>query len=255
MDSFRAGSLVVEIHPDRATLGNAAARAIAVAFHTPLAVMFAAAPSQSETLAALLENGQIDWEGVTAFHLDEYAGARPDSPHSFRRFLIEKLFSQVKLARFEGLRAESYDLQAECKRYAAALEADPPSVALLGIGENGHLAFNDPPAAKFDDPAAVRVVDLTESCREQQVHDKTFPMLDAVPRQALSVTIPRIMQVPALFVMVPGTRKAEAVRDALEGPIAEACPASILRTHPNATLFLDRDSAALLKGYGAGVTV
>jgi glucosamine-6-phosphate deaminase len=117
----------------------------------------------------------------------------------------------------------------------------------LGIGENGHLAFNDPPAARFDDPDAVRVVQLTEACRVQQVHDKTFDTLEDVPKAALSVTIPRIMQVPALFVMVPGVRKAQAVRDALTGAITEACPASVLRRHPNAILFLDRDSASLLK--------
>jgi glucosamine-6-phosphate deaminase len=246
METFLAGSLKVEIHTDRAALGAAAANAIAAAFQTPLAAMFAAAPSQSETLAALLEHTEIDWSQVHAFHLDEYAGASEDSPYSFRRFLIENLFTFVETANFEGLRAESADLGAECKRYSALLDCDQPTVALLGIGENGHLAFNDPPAARFDDSAAVRVVDLTESCRQQQVNDKTFPTFEAVPKQALSVTIPRIMRVPQLFVMVPGIRKAEAVRDALEGPITEDCPASILRTHPNATLYLDRDSASLL---------
>jgi glucosamine-6-phosphate deaminase len=247
MESFLAGSLNVEIHTDRAALGLAAARAIAASFQTPLAAIFAAAPSQSETLAALAAHKEIDWTAVRAFHLDEYAGATPDSPHSFRRFLVENLFSKVKIGRFDGLRAESPDLAAECARYAAALAKDPPAVALLGIGENGHLAFNDPPAARFDDPAAVRLVDLTESCRQQQVHDKTFPSLDDVPLQALSVTISRIMQVPALFVMVPGIRKAAAVRDSLQGPVSEDCPASILSTHPNARLFLDTESASLLK--------
>lgn len=243
MKFFTVGSLKVEIHEHRIALGRAAAQAAAASFQTPLSVMFAAAPSQSETLAALAENGEIAWSEITAFHLDEYAGARPDSQHSFRRFLIENLFSRVTIDRFEGLRAESEDLEAECKRYAAALDQAPPLVALIGIGENGHLAFNDPPAARFDDPQDVRLVDLTESCRQQQVHDKTFPTLAAVPLQALSLTIPRIMRVPQLFVMVPGIRKAEAVRAALEGPISEACPASILRTHPNATLYLDTDSA------------
>ncbi len=240
--------LRVETLPDRHALGQAAGTAIAAFFraHTPLAALFAAAPSQNETLAALATAEGIDWQQVHAFHLDEYAGASPDSAHSFRRYLIETLFSKVPVARFEGLRAESADLAAECERYSAALDAAKPSVALLGIGENGHLAFNDPPAARFDDPAAVRVVELTESCRQQQVHDKTFPDLESVPMQALSVTIPRLMRVPNLFIMVPGVRKAEAVRAALEGPISEACPASILRNHPNAILYLDRDSASLL---------
>jgi glucosamine-6-phosphate deaminase len=152
----------------------------------------------------------------------------------------------VPIGYFEGLRAESPDLEAECRRYSDALATANPVVALLGIGENGHLAFNDPPAARFDDPLAVRVVHLTESCRVQQVHDKTFPSLEAVPLTALSVTIPRLMHVPNLFVMVPGILKAEAVRGAVQEPISEDCPASILRRHPNVTLFLDRDSASLL---------
>jgi glucosamine-6-phosphate deaminase len=239
----------IEILSNRAEMGAAAASAIAPFFrtHTPLAAMFAAAPSQTETLEALILEPGIDWPRIQAFHLDEYSGASPGSPHSFRRYLVTTLFSRVPIGHFEGLRAESPDLDAECVRYSEALARANPSVALLGIGENGHLAFNDPPAARFDEPAAVRVVQLTESCRQQQVHDKTFPNLEAVPLTALSVTIPRLMQVPRLFVMVPGIRKAEAVRAALEGPITEDCPASILRQHPNATLFLDSDSASLLR--------
>jgi glucosamine-6-phosphate deaminase len=238
----------VEILPTRQALGEAAGSAIAAFFraHAPLAAMFAAAPSQNETLATLLAAPGIDWPGISAFHLDEYAGASAESPHSFRRYLIQTLFSKVPVALFEGLRAESPDLSAECERYSEALAKANPTVALLGIGENGHLAFNDPPAARFDDPAAVRIVELTESCRVQQVHDKTFPDLESVPLQALSVTIPRLMQVPNLFIMVPGIRKAEAVRAALEGPISETCPASILRNHPSAILYLDSDSASLL---------
>jgi glucosamine-6-phosphate deaminase len=239
----------IQILANRTAMGAAAASAIATFLrsHTPLAVMFAAAPSQTETLEALIAEPGIDWPHIQAFHLDEYSGAGLDSPHSFRRYLRDTLFSRVPVGRFEGLRAEAADLEAECSRYAGELARANPSVALLGIGENGHLAFNDPPAARFDDPCAVRVVQLTESCRQQQVHDKTFPALDSVPLTALSVTIPRLMEVPHLFVMVPGIRKAEAVRAALEGPITEDCPASVLRQHPDVTLFLDRDSASLLR--------
>jgi glucosamine-6-phosphate deaminase len=241
----------IKILPNRSALGVAAASAIATYFrvNTPCAAIFAAAPSQTETLAALAQAPGIDWPQIRGFHLDEYAGAHADSLHSFRRYLVDTLFSRVPIAHFEGLCAESDDLEAECARYAEALAQANPTVALLGIGENGHLAFNDPPEARFDDPAAVRVVRLTEACRQQQVHDKTFPDLEAVPHSALSVTIPRLMQVPTLFIMVPGMRKAEAVRATLEGPITEACPASILRRHPNAMLLLDRDSASLLS-YG-----
>jgi glucosamine-6-phosphate deaminase len=239
----------IEILPTRAALGIAAASAIAAFLknHTPLAAMFAAAPSQTETLEALVKMPGIDWQKIQAFHLDEYSGATPDCSYSFRRYLIDTVFSRVPVASFEGLRGESADLEAERIRYSTALAAANPTVAFIGIGENGHLAFNDPPAARFDDPDAVRIVQLTESCRQQQVHDKTFPNLEAVPLAALSVTIPRLMQIPHLFVMVPGIRKAEAVRTALEGPIAEACPASILRRHPDVTLFLDADSASLLR--------
>jgi glucosamine-6-phosphate deaminase len=238
----------VEILPNRTALGQRAGADIAAFFraHTPLAAMFAAAPSQNETLEALAAASGIDWPRIQAFHLDEYTGASPESTHSFRRYLMENLFNIVPVSGFEGLRADSPDLTAECVRYSEALAEANPTVALLGIGENGHLAFNDPPAARFDDPAAVRIVELTETCRQQQVHDKTFPDLASVPHSALSVTIPRLMRVPNLFIMVPGIRKAEAVRAALEGPITEACPASILRQHPNATLYLDNDSASLL---------
>ena len=181
-----------------------------------------------------------------AFHLYEYVGASADSSHSFRRYLVDTLITKVKPAAFEALRGEAENLHAECARYTAQWLAAPPSVGLIGIGENGHIAFNDPPDSRFDDPATVRLVELTETCRVQQVHDGTFPTLEAVPTAALTVSIPAIQRVPHLFVMVPGIRKAEAVKAALEGPISELCPASILRHHPDATLFLDRDSASLL---------
>jgi glucosamine-6-phosphate deaminase len=246
----------VEILPTRAALGASAAAAIAQFFRarTPFAAMFAAAPSQTETLQALIAEHGIDWAKIDAFHLDEYSGASAQAPHSFRRYLMDTLFSRVPVRHFEGLRADAADLDAECRRYSEALAKADPLVALIGIGENGHLAFNDPPAARFHDPAAVRIVQLTESCRRQQVYDGTFPHLAAVPETALSVTIPRLMQVPHLFVMVPGIRKALAVQAALEGPVTEDCPASILRQHPNVTLFLDRDSASLLTRASPGRT-
>ena len=147
----------IEILPTRAALGTTAASAIAAFLraHTPLAAMFAAAPSQTETLKALIAEPGIDWPRIQAFHLDEYSGATPESSHSFRRYLIDTVFSRVPIASFEGLQAESVDLEAECKRYSDALANANPTVALLGIGENGHLAFNDPPAARFDDPARI----------------------------------------------------------------------------------------------------
>jgi glucosamine-6-phosphate deaminase len=245
-------SFQVHVCSDRAALGLAAAAQIANFLRAKLraadsiAVVFAAAPSQTETLAALAAEPGIAWDRVKAFHLDEYVGAAADSGHSFRRYLMEHLLGKVKPAGFEGLRGEAADLPAECARYAAEWTKGSPVVALIGIGENGHIAFNDPPDSRFDDPETVRIVELTRACRVQQVHDGTFPSLEAVPKAALTVSIPAIQRIPELFVMVPGARKAQAVKAALEGPLSEACPASILRTHPHATLFLDRDSASLL---------
>lgn len=239
----------VLVFEDRAALGRAAAAAVATLLRAQAgttAAVFAAAPSQTETLAALADEPGIGWDGVRAFHLDEYVGASDDSSHSFRRYLMETLFSKVKLAGFEGLRGEALDLAAECARYGAEWKKASPTVGLIGIGENGHIAFNDPPDSHFDDTETVRIVELTHECRVQQVHDGTFPSLEAVPKRALTVSIPAIYGIAELFVMVPGPRKAEAVKAALEGPVSEGCPASILRNHPRATLFLDRDSAALL---------
>ena len=244
MISYRVDRLEVRVFENRQALGQAAAAAVAETLTRPCSAVFAAAPSQNETLAALGEAPGIDWHNIHAFHLDEYAQATPESPHSFRRYLTDHLFSKVPVGRFEGLRGEAADLAEECNRYTALLNMAYPTVGLLGIGENGHLAFNDPPAARFNEPALVRVVELTETCRQQQVHDKTFPDLEAVPRAALSLTIPALMKIEQLFVMVPGKWKAAAIHASLRGPICEACPASILRTHPRAILFLDRESAS-----------
>lgn len=250
--SFSVQNLIVSVHEDRRELGEAAGGAIAGTLrrlpgeNQRAAVVFASAPSQNETLEALTGAPQIDWGRVAAFHLDEYLGIGEEAPQSFRRYLREHLLSRVPLGEFHGLRGEAPDPEAECTRYASLLDAYQPQLALLGIGENGHLAFIDPPVCRFDDPRALRVVTLDETCRLQQVHDGIFAALDEVPRQALSMTIPRIMAIPHLFVMVPGPTKPRAVRAALAGPVTPACPASILRTHPDARLFLDHDSAALI---------
>ena len=252
MTSFRAGLLRVVTCPDRAALGQIAAGEIARAFRSRLAdgaslsAVFASAPSQTETLDCLAAAPGIAWDRVTAFQLDEYVGAGADAPYSFRRFLMENLLARVKPAAFEGLRGEAADLEQECARYSAEWAKHAPAISLLGIGENGHIAFNDPPHSRFLEAATVRVVELTAECRAQQVHDGAFPDLQTVPKSALTVSIPAIQQAPELFIMVPGIRKAEAVKAALEGPVSEDCPASILRVHPNAILFLDSDSASLL---------
>ncbi len=244
------GRLRVEVFPSRPMMGLAAARAAAEAIRDLLArdgrvaVIFASAPSQNEFLAALREEPGIDWPKLTAFHLDEYVGIAPDHPASFRRFLVDRLFSHVKVAAFHGLDGQAKDLAAECARYAALLRAAGPSLAVLGIGENGHLAFIDPPVCDFAEPADVRVVELDEPCRRQQVNDGCFPSLPDVPRTALSLTVPFLMSVPRAVAIVPGPAKRAAIAAAVLGPVTTACPASILRRHPDATLFLDDDSAA-----------
>ena len=243
------GRLRVEVFPSRPMMGLAAARAVADAVRELLArdgraaVIFASAPSQNEFLAALRQEPGIDWPRLTAFHLDEYVGIAPEHPASFRRFLVDRLFAHVKVAAFHGLDGQAQDLAAECARYAGLLRQAGPALAILGIGENGHLAFIDPPVCDFAEPSDVRVVQLDEPCRRQQVNDGCFPSLDEVPRTALSLTVPFLMRVPRAVAIVPGPAKRAAIRAAILGPVATACPASILRRHRHATLFLDEDSA------------
>lgn len=243
--------MVVTISVDRRALGSAAAAAVAesiresIATKGPVTVVFGSAPSQDETLAALGDAPGIDWRLVTAFHLDEYVGAAADAPYSFRRYLMEHLFAQAKPGAFHGIRGEARDSQAEARRYAVLLRETPPDIALLGIGENGHLAFNDPPC-DFDDPEPVKVVRLAETCRRQQVHDGVFAAIEQVPEYAITLTIPTIMRIPRLYLMAPTVSKAAAIRDTLEGPITPQCPASVLRTHPHVLMFLNTDSASLL---------
>lgn len=236
---------------NRSALGTAAGKAIATALREKIAasgrvtVAFAAAPSQNETLDTLIAEPGIAWDKVIAYHLDEYAGAMADSPHSFRRYLREHVFHRVAPAAFHQIAGEAANPEAECARYASLLPAAGFDIALLGIGENGHLAFNDPPC-DFADPKAVRVVALDEACRVQQVHDGAFRTLADVPTQAFTLTVPTLMKASKIFVVVPGPAKAQAVAAALEGPLTNLCPASILRTHPAAAIFLDKHSAARL---------
>ena len=240
----------VRIFSDRDEAGAAGAAVAAevirdeVARAGKAAVVFASAVSQDPFLAALRLRSDIEWPRITTFHLDEYAGMSASHPASFRRFQKERLLDHVQVAAFEGLNAEAADLDGECQRYAARLREAKPCLVVLGIGENGHLAFIDPPVCRFDDPRDVRPVDLDEVCRMQQVHDGQFAKLEDVPQKALSLTIPFFLRVPRALVFVNGERKSAAVRMALEGPISEACPASALRRHPWVTIFLDRAAAA-----------
>ena len=252
--AFVRGRLDVSVHADRAGMGKAAARMIAARVREAVerngraAVIFASAPSQDELLAALRADPDLPWDRLTAFHLDEYLGLSARHPASFRRFLRERLFDHVPVRAFHGLDGEAKDPELECARYAALLRAEAPALAILGVGENGHLAFIDPPECDFADSRDVRVVTLDEACRTQQVHDGAFARVEDVPRTALSLTIPFLMRIPEVVVVVPGPKKRAAVRAALDGPLTCACPASILRRHPRGTLFLDEASAAEVGG-------
>lgn len=245
--------LTVEVYADRAGLGAASASAAAQRIREILGrqercrIVFAAAPSQNEFLAGLAEQENIDWSRVTAFHMDEYVGLANDHPQSFVRFLREHLWDLVQPGEIYPLNGLNPDPESECRRYTALLCAAPIDIVAAGIGENGHLAFNDPPDADFDDPRTVRIVGLAQRSREQQVHDGCFPDLASVPTHALTLTIPALMAASTVFCMVPGPTKAEAVRETLRGPVRQACPATILRRHPAAVLYADEASFALVQ--------
>ncbi len=250
--NFRADKLNVYIYESRPKMGNAAAAVIASEIRRAIQergranVILASAPSQNDFLASLADAPDIDWSRVAGFHLDEYLGMDEHAPQSFRRFLIDRLVNKVPLGEFHGLRGDAADGSAEADRYAQLLKDNPPDFAVLGIGENGHLAFIDPPFCDFNDPKAVKVVELDEVCRNQQVNDGAFATLDQVPRNALSLTIPTLMARPKLFAIAPGPAKRQAIKNTVEGPVSTTCPASILRTHPDAHLFIDTVAAELL---------
>ena len=250
--SFRRGGLRVEVYGSPTELGEAAAAAVerqlasAIASRGEANLVFAAALSQLSFLGALRRMA-IDWARVTVFHLDEYTELPESHPASFRRFLREQILDAVRPGRVHLMQGDADDLQAEIERYEALLRAHPLDGACIGIGENGHIAFNDPPVANFDDPHLVKEVELDDACRLQQVHDGWFASFGDTPRRALTLTVPAIMSSRVISCVVPGERKADAVHDALNGPITTACPASILRRHGNATLLLDPASAARVR--------
>ncbi len=245
-------ALRVELHDSRAEMGLAAGTAAAAKIRELLAekdcvnVIFAAAPSQNEMLEALVAAPGIDWSRVNAFHMDEYVGLPAGAPQAFGNFLREHIFDRLPFGRVEYIDGHTQDGPAECARYAALLEEYPTDVVLMGIGENGHIAFNDPHVAFFDDPEAVKLVELDNVCRQQQVNDGCFAALEQVPTHAYTLTIPTLVRAPWLFCTVPAPTKAEAVKNTVLGPVSERCPASVLRTRPNAVLFCDPDSGRYL---------
>jgi glucosamine-6-phosphate deaminase len=246
------GSMKLEVHPDRRSAGAAAANAAGEAMQrlarkTPVfGMVFATGASQLDLLSELTSIPGLPWQSVHGFHLDEYAGLDENHPASFRHYLHANLTSRVSMGEFSQIDGNSADVEAFCADYAARLEQASPQIGLLGIGENGHLAFNDPGEADFDDPKAIKVVALDTRCRRQQVGEGWFRTLEEVPRHAVTLTIPTIFRIPKLIVTVPDRRKAEAVRATLRDPILPECPSTLLRRHPDVTLYLDVESASLL---------
>ena len=246
------GSLRVLIHEDARALGRAAAEEAASVIGAAVEgrgvahVMFATGNSQLAFIDALTTGVPgVRWERVVAFHMDEYVGVGPDHPAGFQRWIRERIADRVgpgEVHYLDGLAGP----EDECERYARLLRRHPLDLCCLGIGENGHLAFNDPPVADFEDPVDVKVVDLDEASRRQQVNEGHFATIGDVPRRAMTVTIPALLRAGRVLAIVPERRKAAPVRTALEGPVSTACPASVLVTRDNVTLHLDAESASML---------
>lgn len=253
MKQWKIDQLLVKKYPTRKEMGAGAAAdaqqviADIIAQKGQINMIFAAAPSQNEMLQSLLDSPIIDWSKVNALHMDEYIGLPEGDSHTFGTYLNEHIFSHKPFKSVHYIKGSNPDPEAECLRYSKLLEEFPVDVVLLGIGENGHIAFNDPWVAQFDDPKAVKIVPLDEMCRNQQVNDGCFATISDVPTHAITLTIPTLVAAKYMFCVVPAATKAEAVKNTVLGPITEDCPASILRQHPNAVLYCDSDSGLYLK--------
>lgn len=249
--SFKTDKLAVNIYDSREAMGVAAASDAAACLREILSrkeevnVVFAAAPSQNEFLAALSKAEGIDWGRVSALHMDEYVGLPEDAPQGFGNFLRRAIFDKVPFKEVFYIGSQLPREEAVA-RYDKLLEERHIDIVFMGIGENGHIAFNDPHVADFNDPLRIKEVDLDLKCRTQQVHDGCFKSLEEVPEYALTLTCPVLFSADHLFCVVPAKTKAEAARAMLRGPVTEACPASILRRHESAVLYLDRDSGRLV---------
>jgi len=246
---MKVDRLNVKVYETAEELGLAAARHTSEFLQSVersvINLMFSTGASQFTFMDGLRKQ-TIDWRRIHVYHLDEYKDISPDHSASFRRWIRERIEEVFQPAKVEYLHGDADNSREECERYARLLQANPIDLGFIGIGENGHIAFNDPPVADFKDPYWVKVVELDEACRRQQMGEGWFPTFDDVPSKALTVTVPAILRCKKIISIVPDKRKAQAVRNALYGPISTDCPASILRTHPDITLYLDRDSASLI---------
>jgi len=243
--------MLLKVFNDRVTLAQAAAQQAATAIRHAIAergnarIIAATAASQLEFLDALTKSPGIDWTRVEAFHLDEYIGLPITHPGSFRKMLLEQLVQKTGIAHYHLLDGDAPDPVEVVRRVGKELASTPVDIAFLGIGENGHIAFNDPPADFVTEEPYI-IVNLDEACRRQQVGEAWFADISQVPKQAISMSARQILEAREILAVVPDTRKAQAVKACFEGTISPMAPASILRTHPNATVYLDKNSASLL---------
>ena len=248
LKEFKSDRLDVRVYDTRKSMGSAAADDVAACIRKLLSqkaeiwMIFAAAPSQNEFLEALAAEPDIEWARIHALHMDEYIGLPEDAPQGFGNFLRAAIFGKVPFASVDYI-GSGGDPDEACRRYGAILDSVTVDIVCMGIGENGHIAFNDPHVADFNDPLKIKKVKLDVKCRLQQVHDGCFGDISEVPEYALTLTVPAMFKAGYLFCIVPAATKAEAVRSAVFGPVTEQCPASILRKHGNSVLYTDPDSA------------
>jgi glucosamine-6-phosphate deaminase len=251
MKDLQYGKLNVSIAATGDELSTAAAEAFASAVSSALtgkseiAVILATGNSQLGFARAVRQRDDIDWSRITILHMDEYLGMSEDHPASFRRWMRENMVKHVKPKAFFGVQGDHEPIEAELERYAGLLQNLNPAVCVMGIGENGHLAFNDPPA-DFETKDLIRVVELDQACRTQQVGEGHFATVEETPRRALSLTVHALLRPGTILVLTPEGRKAKAVKATLEGPVTASCPASILQTQAKAHLYLDQESSSLL---------
>lgn len=252
MKTMKKDNLDVKIFETRDEMGKVAAKDIhdkiveLLAKKDEINMIFAAAPSQNDVLASLVACDDIEWNRINAYHMDEYIGLSKDAPQGFGNFLVEHIFGKVPFKSVNLIDCTAKDPEKECERYGKLLSENPTDIVVMGIGENGHIAFNDPPVADFEDKKIAKPVKLDEICRNQQVNDGCFASIDLVPTHAITLTCPTLMKAPFAFCIVPAKTKANAVKRTLEGDISTECPATALRNHPSAVLYLDADSSALL---------
>lgn len=253
MEKFTVDELTVKKYSDRREMGRAAANDVANCIKALLEskdfinIIFAAAPSQNELLEYLCSEDGIEWERINAFHMDEYVGLNSEAEQRFGNYLKNHIFNKKPFNSVNYINSDVSDIDEECGRYSDLLKKYPCDIVCMGIGENGHIAFNDPHVADFYDKKTVKTVDLDQTCRMQQVNDGCFAKLDDVPKYAMTVTVPALMSAEYHFCVVPGPTKAKAVYQTLNSDISEKCPATALRKKENSILYCDAQSSALLK--------